>query len=722
MHHDRIQSVPSRPPPLPLRGHLALAVLAGILLGAVAAVGAGEPATAWLAAACWGLTGALLAPLQWAAVRGLGAVAPVRAAAAALRGRLATLRGYGPPRAPGLAAVAGLLVAAALVVGLALFGRAVHERLETVTEAGVAGAILAAALVGALLAAVVAAGPLAALLAAALRAVDRRLRLPLPAHPAPWAALLFAVPLVVGALLVLSRVRPHVGALAAGLDAAVWAGVEIALVPLAAWLARRLAKLALRGALVAAVLLATAGVLAAPADDARALVGAEHPGAGAAIALRVLSDVDRDGSAALLGGGDCAPFDAAVHPGAPDAASDGIDSDCDGIDPAPQPPGAVVSNALPPALVRDWDVVLIVVDALRADQVGAIAGAGEFTPFLDAFARESLVFTNASSTASGTRVAMPTLLTGTWPARTPWRPGTTDLADAAVTLPERLGAAGWQTIGVVNRWVAGQMKGLAQGFDEYGPNLTLDEQKAHQDRAAGLLTHRLIDRLVRRSGDAPLFLYVYYEDAHHPYTTRKSPERRFGAAAKERYDGDIAYADRQLGVLLEHLRWSGRWDRTVVIVVADHGEEFGEHGGQRHARTLFEEVLRVPIVVRVPGLEPRQVDAPVSLVDVVPTVLELTGQPLDAASVDGRSLFLPALAGVVDPDRPILSELRGQPRAHHLRAVRSGRWKLVQDLTASTVALYDLEADPGETADVAAAHPAVRDALLKTLAAASAAR
>jgi len=116
------------------------------------------------------------------------------------------------------------------------------------------------------------------------------------------------------------------------------------------------------------------------------------------------------------------------------------------------------------------------------------------------------------------------------------------------------------------------------------------------------------------------------------------------------------------------------------------------------------------------------VDAPVSLVDVFPTVLELLGLPVDAAAVDGRSLLLPGLAGVADPERPIVSELRGQPRANRLRAVRRGRWKLVQDLTASTVALYDLETDPGERKDVAAANPALRDELLQVLAAASAAR
>ena len=699
---------------LPLRGHAILALLAGSALGgAAAAFGAGD-APVGLAVACWAGVALLIAPFQYLGARAVLAGRLPQLAREGLAGAFASLRTL--DRRPGLAAVAGFAVAATLLVAVALLAYALQARLSSVTEPGVAPMALAAAVVGALGCAAVAFWPLTGALAAALAAVDRAIRLPLPANAHPYVAVFGAAPVAVGALVVLRDARPHLGPLAAALDLVLFAAVEVALLPVAALAVRRVGRRALSTVVAVAAVAAGAAVLLAAPDPSRALAAAGHPGATAATLLRALSDVDRDGVAALLGGGDCDPFDAAVHPGAPDAPGDGRDTDCDGIDPAPRAPDVVVSNALPLEQIRAWDVVIVVIDAVRADHVSALGYERETTPFLDALAEQSLVFTDVCSPSSSTRVTMPSLLTGTWPARIPWKAGTTDLAEEAVTLPEQLRDAGYRTVGRVNRWVAGQLGGIAQGFDEYGPVLSLDEQRAMHADSAAILVHRLLPALAADDPDTPRFLYVYLEDPHAPYSVRHAPERSFGDAPIDRYDAALAYADRQLGVLLDDLRLSGRWERTVVVVTSDHGEEFEEHGGRRHARTLFEEVVRVPLVVRVPGLAPQRVDAPVSLVDVVPTVLELVGLPVDAAAVDGRSLLLPALAGSPSPDRSRLMELRGQPRVHHQRAVVEGSWKLVRDLAAGTDALYDLATDPGETADRAAAEPARVEHLRRVLA------
>ena len=704
-------------PPLGLGGHLLLGGAAGLALGLVSHLLWGEAkADVWLAAAVLALLGVLIAvPVRLSAMVVLWA-RPAGHPVARLRRALATLRTN--DRSPGRRAVASLLAAWLSAASVAVAVALGHGLLETVTERELAlvlvGTLCAVATAGALLAFF----PLREATARALGAVDRRVRLPLPTRPWPYALVFVCLPGLAGSVALLDWARADLGVFAIGFDLLQLLLFELALLPairvlLRCFTGRPWALGAVSGAGLASIVV----VFLAPVGPAARLSAAPHAGQTAIRLLRLVTDVDRDGSSGILAGGDCAPFDGAVHPGAADVPADGIDADCDGIDPRPRDAAAsTASGALPPEQVRPYDVVVILVDALRADHLGATGHERRATPNLDALAADSFLFTQAYSTASATRVAMSCLVTGRWPTRVPWRGGRTDLADHADTLAERLADLDYHSEAWVNRWVQGRLPGLAQGFAVFRPALSLAEQRDDHAHSGAMLAHRLLRVLDERDPARPLFLYTYFEDPHHPYRTHPEPDVRFGKKVRERYDGELAYADRRVGMILEHLRWGGRWDDTVVVVLGDHGEEFGEHGGWRHARTLYEEALRVPILLRVPGLGLGKIDTPVSLVDIVPTVLELVGLEGDPADIDGRSLLIPALTGADDPERAILAELRGQSNAHHLRSLRRGRWKLIRDLTDSRTMLFDLVADPGEKTDLAETQPDVVEELEQLLA------
>jgi len=187
----------------------------------------------------------------------------------------------------------------------------------------------------------------------------------------------------------------------------------------------------------------------------------------------------------------------------------------------------------------------------------------------------------------------------------------------------------------------------------------------------------------------------------------------FGTERKsDLYDGEIAFTDRAIGRLLAGLTSLGLAERTVVVLFADHGEEFGDHGGIAHGHTLYGELLHIPLIIRAPGFAPRRVSALVRQIDVMPTVLELLGLPVPE-DLEGTSL-VPAMRGEPLPDLPVLGELR-QSQRHRFDSLQRGSWKLLLDRVADRVALYDLASDPGEHEDVAASEPerarAMRDEL-----------
>jgi len=334
------------------------------------------------------------------------------------------------------------------------------------------------------------------------------------------------------------------------------------------------------------------------------------------------------------------------------------------------------------------NVILITIDALRADHLGVYGSARTTTSSLDRIARKSVIFRHAYAQGANTFPSFASLMTGRLPSEVRWEHAfEPPLPGENLTLAEILGRAGYDTGAVTPHEYFGDPWGLPQGFRQH------DNSAAIYNRD----NRGIVSTRVARRSEAmlarlrpPFFLWAHFYDPHAHYMPR--PVNRFGSRDVDLYDGEIADTDREIGELLRWIEAHGRGP-TIILICADHGEEFGEHGGQYHGTTLYEEAVRVPLLVRVPGARPRTILRPVSLVDVAPTLLDLLRIPAPPG-LAGRSLG-PVFAGrpLPDPDRPILAE--ATQLAWKRMALR-GRWKLIRDDAHDTWELYDLDRDPRE--------------------------
>lgn len=364
---------------------------------------------------------------------------------------------------------------------------------------------------------------------------------------------------------------------------------------------------------------------------------------------------------------------------------------------------------------RPHNIVWIIVDALRADKVGAVRAGLPLTPSLDRLAGESVVFTRAYSQGSSTSYSIPSMLAGrdvdaiTWV----WSRERPQLPDSELTLAERLKGHGYQTAFVLSPFINGSLEGTHQGYQiktvVAGNKKT---RKLWQTRMSPIATARAIATVGDLSPGAqpsrPFFLTVYYGEPHAPYVRHAEVAERFPDTTEASYEADVAFTDLHLGQLLDNLRIRTLlWQDTVVIVTADHGEEFGEHGRRRHGHGCYVEAVHVPLLVRIPGVVPARIDSPVALVDVVPTLIELVGAPRGGSELSGRSLLLPIhKGGQLDRTRPIFS-VAAQQRADHgptlVRAVRQDGYTLIHRREEDSIALFHTDADPAERRDLAAA-------------------
>ncbi|REK09463.1 MAG: hypothetical protein DWQ37_18690 [Planctomycetota bacterium] len=344
-----------------------------------------------------------------------------------------------------------------------------------------------------------------------------------------------------------------------------------------------------------------------------------------------------------------------------------------------------------------WNILLITLDTTRADRLGCY-DSNHDTPAIDAFSRSSVRFDRCYAPAPLTLPSHCSLMTGLTPPRHGVHQNGPDRLDSEFqTLAEVLRENGYETAAVVGAFVLDRKFGLSAGFDHYDDQMPEEtssvryaERRAHEVTDAAL-------QWLKQPRNSPFFLWVHYFDAHAPYD---SPQYDPAFATRRPYDAEIHYVDRQVGRLLAALPASDEAP-TLVILTADHGEGLGQHGEDTHGLFSYDQTLRVPLLVRLPdGRHAGQsIDAPVALVDVMPSLLAWLDIETSAA-LDGLQLPLDAADAARTTDRAIYFENEFPTHTYGWsgqEGIVAGRHKLIR---TPQFELYDLEQDPDERNNV----------------------
>jgi len=357
-------------------------------------------------------------------------------------------------------------------------------------------------------------------------------------------------------------------------------------------------------------------------------------------------------------------------------------------------------------LPRPRNLLLVTLDTLRADRLGAYGSSLGLTPALDALAAEGAVFLNAYTPVPTTTPSHATIMTGRYPITHGVRAnGSGILSPDEQLVSEILQDHGLKTAAVVSALVLASTFGLNQGFDLYyeegiagaepGRSLWFDQRTGDKsvDRALAWL---------RAEAGRPFMLWVHLFDPHHPYEPPSPFRERF---AQTPYNGEVAFTDHQVGRLVSALREMGRYDDTMIIVAGDHGESLGQHNELYHGIFVYDVTMRVPLIVRVPaGRRGVRIADLASTLDITPTVLEAMGIPIPA-QMQGVSLLGAATRGSRVPARSIYLESIYVSSAYGWAAPRglvSPDWKLI-DLPEAE--LYDLDRDPAEKTNLMGSEP-----------------
>lgn len=416
--------------------------------------------------------------------------------------------------------------------------------------------------------------------------------------------------------------------------------------------------------------------------------------------------------------------------------------------PAPPPAAAAVAPAAPPppaaaAVGERPNLIIYLVDTLRADHLGCYGYARPTSPRIDRFAADAVLFENGRAQSSWTKPAVAAVLTGLYPVAHGAELRAERIHESVETLAERLQAAGYETALFTTNGNVSARFGFDQGWDSFR-FMTRREGRKRKHYAAAEMNREIFAWLAereRRHPARPLFLFVHTLDPHDPYRPREEFRRRFapgvdvdaaccrrsnelaeltGAAAVKQaadamalYDAEIAQNDAAFGDFLDELERRGLAAKSAVLLTADHGEEFLDHGGWKHGFTLYEEMLQIPFVLRLPAGRGagRTIATAVDQVDIAPTLLALAGAGAgpDLPGRDLRALLDEAAersAGSAGSERPPALPTRvsfawlARPGARTVSEV-AGAWKLVRQngpglLQEPRRALFDLAADPRE--------------------------
>lgn len=359
------------------------------------------------------------------------------------------------------------------------------------------------------------------------------------------------------------------------------------------------------------------------------------------------------------------------------------------------------------------NVILITVDALRPDHLSCYGYPLGHSGNIARFADSALVFDNAFTTLPTTQPAISSIFTSRYPRSHNVRKNGIPLSDSAVTLAEILKKQGWTTAAFVSAFPLDRRFNLNQGFDDYHDSIGAQKGRPKSlkfESNAEQMTNAVGKWLKKHRERRHLFFWIHYFDPHAPY---KPPQRFAGLASPgatpelRAYDGEIAFLDEQFGTLLKKLDRAGILKNSLIIMTSDHGEGFGEHGYNGHGWFLYDEVLRVAMIVKGPGIKPGRDAGLMQHVDLAPGILDYLGIPL-SPDFEGQSWWgrregkLPAREYVWAERRlpPIAvgdpSAYDEEPRAAEDKwTIRTLNEKLIWS-SDGAIEFYDLKADPGE--------------------------
>jgi arylsulfatase A-like enzyme len=363
---------------------------------------------------------------------------------------------------------------------------------------------------------------------------------------------------------------------------------------------------------------------------------------------------------------------------------------------APAPaPSASASAA--PAPSPGMNVLMITVDSLRADMPWA-GYPRAIAPAMTAFAETAVVYSRFYSLSSYTAMSLGGLLSGRYPSELA-RDGFyfAGYDESVVFFPGLLQKAGVRTMSAQAHFYFDQRAGFRRVFDAYEVVAGLGENHQTDENITAPAQLELALKMLsdKSNTQGRFFAWFHFLDPHDKYLAHAGIE--WGHATRDLYDGEVTFTDQHIGKLLDFVAAQEWGARTAVVISADHGEALGEHGRFRHGFELYDVLTHVPLMIRVPGVAPRRVDAARSAIDLAPTILELQGVKPDPA-MEGTSL-VPELHGAALPARDVILDLPRTSDSDRRRALIRGDLKLLALGDDDAFQLYDLQADPHEGKD-----------------------